>query len=109
MNVVFLGGGRITAAMLAGLRLTKTKHDLIVHDRHPGKLRELKRRYAAVVEHDLSRAVAQADMLVIAVRPDSVEEALRALAPAGRPLIAVSLAAGVPLRVLDQALGAPVR
>jgi pyrroline-5-carboxylate reductase len=43
------------------------------------------------------------------VRPDSVEDLLREIAKVHRPLLAVSLAAGVPLRVLKRALGAPVR
>ena len=49
MKVVFLGGGRITSAILAGLRLAKTKHRLIVHDRNANKLRDLRKRYAAVI------------------------------------------------------------
>ena len=109
MNVVFLGGGRITSAMLAGLQLAKTKHRLVVHDRNPAKLRQLKKTYAIVVEPDLKKAVRQAGLLLIAVRPDSVEELLRAIGPANRPLLAVSLAAGVPLRVLRRIAGAPVR
>ena len=34
-TIVFLGGGRITSAMVAGLRLARTKHKLVVHDRIP--------------------------------------------------------------------------
>ena len=109
MNVVFLGGGRITSAMLAGLRLAKTKHHLVVHDRNPGKLRQLKKTYIIAVEHDLKSAVRRADLLLIAVRPDSVDDLLHAIAQVNRPVLAVSLAAGVPLRVLKRALGAPVR
>jgi pyrroline-5-carboxylate reductase len=109
MNVVFLGGGRITSAMLAGLRLAKTKHHLVAHDRNPGKLRQLKKTYVIAVEHDLKSAVRRADLLLIAVRPDSVDDLLHAIAKVNRPLLAVSLAAGVPLRVLKRALGAPVR
>lgn len=109
MNVVFLGGGRITSAMLAGLRLAKTKHRLLVHDRDPGKLRELKKNYEVAPEPDLRRAVGQADLLVIAVRPGSVGGLLRAIGSVSRSLLAVSVAAGVPLRVLSKALGAPVR
>jgi pyrroline-5-carboxylate reductase len=109
-TVVFLGGGRITSAMLAGLRLVKTRHRLVVHDRNPGKLRDLKKRYAVAVEPDLNSAVKQADMLIIAVRPSSVREVLRAIGNAlgngvrsiDRSLLAVSLAAGVPLRVLNK-------
>ena len=108
-TVVFLGGGRITSAMLAGLRLVKTRHRLLVHDRNPGKLRDLKKRYAVAVERDLNSAVKQADVLIVAVRPSSVREVLRALGNAirsmDRPLLAVSLAAGVPLRLLSKLAG----
>src|ERR1700682_6515410 len=112
-TVVFLGGGRITSAMLAGLRLAKTRHRLVVHDRNPGKLRDLKKRYAVAVEPDLNSAVKQADMLIVAVRPSSVREDFCAIDnPTGkmdRPLVAVSVAAGVPLRVLSKLLGPPVQ
>jgi len=116
-TVVFLGGGRITSTMLAGLRLAKSRHRLVVHDRNPGKLRDLKKRYAVAVEPDLNSAVKQADMLIVAVRPSSVREVLRAIGNTlgngirsiDRPLLAVSLAAGVPLRVLSKLLGPPTR
>jgi pyrroline-5-carboxylate reductase len=108
-TVVFLGGGRITSAMLAGLRLAKTKHRLIVHDRNPGKLRDLKKHYTVAVEPDLNSAIKQADMLIVAVRPNSVREGLRTVGDPGRPLLAVSVAAGVPLRVLSKLLGPPVQ
>src|SRR6202521_1800811 len=116
-TVVFLGGGRITSAMLAGLRLAKTGHRLVVHDRNPGKLRDLKKRYAVAVEPELNSAVKQADVLVVAVRPSSVREVLRAIGNAlgnrirsiDRPLLVVSVAAGIPLRVLSKLAGRPVQ
>ena len=43
--IVFLGGGRITSALVAGLRLAKYDKPIIVHDRNPGKLRQLKKQY----------------------------------------------------------------
>jgi pyrroline-5-carboxylate reductase len=113
ITVVFLGGGRITSAMLAGLRLAKTRHRLIVHDRNPDKLRDLKKNYAVAVEPDLNRAVKQADVLIVAVRPSSVGELLQMVGQAhekvNRALLAVSVAAGVPLRVLSKGAGPPVR
>lgn len=109
MNVVFLGGGRITAAMLAGLRLAKTKHHLVVHDCNPEKMRALKKPREIAVEPDLERAVSRADLLLIAVRPNSVVDLLRTIGKVNRPLLAVSVAAGVPLRILTKALDGPVR
>ena len=108
-TVVFLGGGRITSAMVAGLRLAGTKHRLVVHDRHPAKLRPLKRNYRIVVEPDLQRAVARADLLIVAVRPVSVRSLLQSVGPVKRPLLIVSLAAGVPFRRLKTTLRAPAR
>lgn len=109
MNVVFLGGGRITSAMLAGLRLGKSRDRLLVHDRHPSKIRALRRQYGVKAEADLRKAVAQADLLIVAVRPSSVPSLLQDIDKVKRPLLAISLAAGVPLKILNRKLGPPVR
>ncbi len=106
--VVFIGGGRITSALLAGLRLAGYDATIVVHDRHAGKLRGLRRQYGVATEPDLGRAVDQARLLIIAVRPDSVRGLLRELGQV-HPLIAVSLAAGIPLANLRRWMGAPVR
>ena len=112
-TIVFLGGGRIASAMLAGLRLRKTRHRLVVHDCDPGKLRDLKKRYGVAVEPDLKSAVKQADVLIVAVRPSSVPELLQMVGKTtgkmSRRLLVVSLAAGVPLRALSKSIGPPVQ
>jgi pyrroline-5-carboxylate reductase len=108
-TIVFLGGGRITSAMLAGLRVGKSKDRLMVHDRHSTKMRDLNRRYRAIIEPDLHRAVQQADILIVAVRPDSVRALLKSVGNIERPLLAVSVVAGVPLSVLRKGLPPPVR
>jgi pyrroline-5-carboxylate reductase len=117
---VFLGGGRITGALLAGLRHAGYQGSILVHDRNPHKLRALQREHRIEIEPELQRAVEQANFLIIAVRPDSVAEVLtdvrRALASVGaenrntrKPLTACSLAAGIPLSRLRSKLGPPVR
>lgn len=107
-TTVFLGGGRITSALVAGLRLTGYVRPIVVHDRHPRKLQKLKRQYRVTAEPDLQRAIAQASLLVIAVRPESVRGLLRQIWDLCRPLPAVSLAAGIPLTKLRAHLGASV-
>jgi pyrroline-5-carboxylate reductase len=106
---VFLGGGRITGALLAGLRLAKYAQPIIVHDRHPEKLQKLNREYGIAVEPDLHRAVQSAHLLIIAVRPDSVCGLLHQIGTISRRLTAVSLAAGVPLSKLRAGLQGPVQ
>jgi pyrroline-5-carboxylate reductase len=114
-SVVFLGGGRITGALLAGLRLAGLSLEnydrpIVVHDRNTHKLRQLRTQYGVLVESDLKRAVEQAHILIIAVRPDSVRELLVRIGRLGpiQPTTAVSLAAGTtekPAR-MDVASGA---
>ena len=106
---VFLGGGRITGALLAGLRLAGYRQPIIVHDRHPQKLRQLERLYGVRTERDLQSAVEQAQLLVAAVRPDSLKDLLQEIGDVDRPLTAVSLVAGVALAGLRKKLGARVR
>lgn len=116
---VFLGGGRITSVLIAGLRLAGYKAPIIVHDRNAHKLRALQRDYGVMVEPELGRALAQAHLLIIAVRPDSVvgllEKALQTASLPGKrdkakpPVLACSLAAGIPLVQLRAKLGPPLR
>ena len=108
-KIVFLGGGRITRALIAGLRLAGNKEAIVVHDRHPAKLRELRRHYRIEAEPYLERALVEAGLVVIAVRPQAVSELLKRIGPVRRDLIAVSLAASIPLARLRNQLGAPVR
>jgi pyrroline-5-carboxylate reductase len=106
---VFLGGGRITGALVAGLRLAKYDKPLVVHDRNPSKLRQLKKRYGVAVEPSLRRAVQRAGLLIIAVRPDSVRDLLLEIGSVDRPLTLVSLAAAIPLSKLRTRLRSPAQ
>jgi len=103
--------------MVAGLthrpttprKKSPAKFQLIVHDRHADQLRTL-RRLGAKTESNLQPAVEAADILLIAVRPNSVKELLASLhLEKKRPPLLVSLAAGIPLDRLRGELGPPVK
>jgi pyrroline-5-carboxylate reductase len=104
---VFLGGGHITGAMAAGLRLAGFEGAIVAYDRHPEKVRALRRESRVEMARDLKSAVERAGMLVIAVRPGSAREMLEEVAACGAtaPPLCVSLAAGIPLRNLRAWLG----
>jgi pyrroline-5-carboxylate reductase len=108
-TVVFLGAGRITNAIVSGLGLRPARFRVVVHDRKHEKLRAFSKMRGVTAELDLHAALAEADVIVVAVRPDAVRELLRAIGKVNPPIVAVSLAAGVPLRVLKKTLGRPVR
>jgi len=110
---VFLGGGRITGALIAGLRLAEYSRPIVVHDRNPGKVRALRREFRVEVARDLKSAVERAEILIVAVRPASVAELLEEIGRCGavsrsrfdRARIGISLAAGIPLKKLRAGLG----
>ncbi len=108
---VFLGGGRITGALIAGLRLAGYARPIVVYDRNAKKLRALKRDYRIEIARDLESAISRAEMLILAVRPASVSELLGEIGHCARipAVLAVSLAAGIPLARLRARLGSPVR
>jgi pyrroline-5-carboxylate reductase len=85
----------------------------MVHDRHVKKLRALERQFHIEAAPNLIEAVRRAGILIVAVRPDSVAKLLSEVALLLRRMshhpLAVSLAAGIPLRRLRAQLGAPVR
>jgi pyrroline-5-carboxylate reductase len=107
--LVFLGGGRITGALVAGLRLSGYKAPIVVHDRNPGKLRVLKKKHGIIAEPNLQHAVGMAGILIIAVRPASVAALLEEIAALPHPTMAVSLAAGIRLAQLRARLGLTLR
>ena len=84
---VFLGGGRITTALVAGLRLANYKTGILVHDRHSQKMRNLKREFSVMAEPDLRQAVDSAGLLLIAVRPDSVRDLLQQIETINRSVL----------------------
>jgi len=105
---VFIGGGRITSALLAGLQLANYRGRLLVCDHHSQKLQQLRKQYGVATENDLQSALAQARMVVIAVRPGSVKDLLEQIGELDRGLLIVSLAAGIPLAQLRKRLGGPI-
>jgi pyrroline-5-carboxylate reductase len=108
---VFLGAGRITGALVAGLHLAGYKRPVIVYDRNPDKLRAIRRAFPVEAVRDLATAVERAGMLILAVQPASVADLLDEVVRCGAmpPAVAVSLAAGVPLKRLRTRLKPPVR
>lgn len=101
-GILFLGAGRITGALAAGVRLAGDERRLIAYDRHPEKLQALKRKSRVEIARDLKLAMENADTLIVAVRPASVRQMLGEVTSSeGKPpQLCISLAAGIPLKNL---------
>jgi len=99
-----IGGGRMGEALLAGLVAEgwAPVDELRLVERLPDRADELRARFPGLV---VDEEPSHADGHVLAVKPDDVEAACRALASTGARAPVLSIAAGVPLARLEAALG----
>ncbi|WP_432381821.1 pyrroline-5-carboxylate reductase [Duganella sp. P38] len=109
MNIAFIGGGNMAAALIAGLanKLTAGAH-LHVVDPNAQALARLQQQYGVTTAAAADARVAAADAIVLAVKPQSMREVAAQLLPfidtARKPLI-VSIAAGIRGADLSRWLG----
>jgi len=109
--IALLGVGKLGEALLAGLLRSGHPADrLLGAERYPERAAEIAQRYG-VATPDPADAVGQADVLLLAVKPQDMRTLLAEVAPSVRPgTLVVSVAAGVTIGLLEGALpeGTPV-
>jgi len=97
-TIVFIGGGNMSRALLGGMVAGGTDPKKIwVTDLDPAKLESLADQFGVRVTSDNAQACAQADVVVLAVKPQSIRQVVTDLAPIlhGRHIVIVSVAAGI--------------
>jgi pyrroline-5-carboxylate reductase len=109
VKITFIGGGNMATSLIGGLIADEYASQAItVSDPELDKLSQLAARYGVTTEPDNKLAVAQAEIVVLALKPQIMESVARDLAPAlqqNRPLV-ISIAAGITQAVLSDWLGA---
>jgi pyrroline-5-carboxylate reductase len=108
-TLAILGAGKLGEALLSGLlRAGRPVGDVVVTERSPERSDYLKERYG-VSSVTVAEAVAHAEMLIIAVKPQDIGGLLAELAGqvTGEHLV-VSVAAGIPTAYIERILGAAV-
>ena len=107
-SVTFIGGGNMAGSLVGGLIADGWDPDRIrVVDTDPQQRERMAVRYQVHTTPDNLAAVSNADVVVLAVKPQVMEDVARALATAvsgSRPLI-ISIAAGIRETALRSWLG----
>ena len=100
-----VGVGKLGEALLSGLlRSGRPKEQVIAAERYEGRAREIAEVYG-VETATPEAAVARADVVLLAVKPQDMRTALRELAPGIRPAtLVVSMAAGITTALLEEEL-----
>lgn len=111
LSVTIVGGGNMARALLGGLLSRGMAPErLLVTAPSEATRAALVSDYAVRVDDDNVRAIASANVVVLAVKPQIMGEVARALAPElrlGRPLV-ISVAAGIRLATLREFVGEDV-
>lgn len=108
---VFIGGGNMATAIVGGLiEQGMVPAQLCVTDPSSERLASLAKTYAVSTQMDNLEAIAQADVIVLAVKPQVMQSVCRQLAQRvqeRQPLV-ISIAAGLPAELIEEWLGGPL-
>lgn len=109
MKISFIGAGSIAEAMITGIleKQICSKDNIYVTNRQSeSRLMELKNRYGIQTTYDLQYLTAQADMIILAVKPKDASQILKKLKPfTSNDTLIVSVMAGVSIATIIQTLG----
>src|SRR5437868_8334456 len=110
-SVGFIGGGNMGEALVKGLLASKAAQasQIRVSARRPERVRELTAQYGVSggSNADVAR---QSDVVVLAVKPQILDQVLRQLTgELTRDKLIISVAAGVPIAAIERRLHPPMR
>ena len=111
-KIAFLGAGNMAEALVKGLLRAgiAAQSDVICAEPRLDRREELAKRYGVTALASNLEAAEQADVVVLSVKPQTMEDLLDEIAPAidHRKLV-ISIAAGISIHAIARKLGAGVR
>lgn len=104
-NIGFLGAGKMASALIRGLLEYGVSPDNIsAGERYPPAMEAARQKFDIYVTGDNSEVVRRSDVLIIAVKPNDIAEALSASGSTNGKLF-ISIAAGVTIESLETLVG----
>ena len=106
-KIGFIGGGNMAEAMIKGLLSASfiEAKNVFVSEPSEAKRDTLHAEYKIKVGADNRELVKKCDIIILAVKPQIVQKVLRDIASlVGRDKLVISIAAGVPIAIMDDVL-----
>lgn len=106
-TIAFVGAGNMASALIEGILASSLAAPVQLRASDPSAdaRARLAQRHGIRVTADNAEAVADADLVVLAVKPQAFGQVLPALAPALKPgTLVLSIAAGIPTATIETAL-----
>lgn len=108
-KVSFVGAGAMAEAIIAGIveqQVLESKQIYVMNKQNKARLQELEDTYGIKGSQDHDTVLSDADLIVIATKPDDVEGALREMAPyITEEQLLVSVIAGVSTTSIVESVG----
>ncbi|AMO98641.1 pyrroline-5-carboxylate reductase [Collimonas arenae] len=102
LNISFIGGGNMAAALIGGLAGKVTDGaNLHVVDLNPDALHNLAQRFGVSTSTEIDAAIGRSEVIVLAVKPQQMKEVVAKLRPHVTTQLVLSIAAGI--RAVDLA------
>ncbi|MGH6622800.1 MAG: pyrroline-5-carboxylate reductase [Burkholderiaceae bacterium] len=105
MKIAFIGGGNMANAMLGGLRSSGVALDAYVLEIDAAKGKALAETYGVRARTTVDQWLGQCEIVVVAVKPQQIKEAVASISPFAQNALVVSIAAGVRASTLARWLG----
>ncbi len=107
MKLGFIGAGRMAEAILRGLISSKAflKKNMIISDKDAARSKQISRKYNIKAAESNAEAAGASDVVILAVKPQSMHTALSEIAgKVGPGRLVISIAAGITLKSLEKYL-----
>ena len=110
-KLAVLGAGKMGETLIAGIldAMAFSRERIIATDKHDERLELMKERYKVAVTNDNRKAVREADLLLVAVKPQIVQELLEEIrGDVRRDHLVISIVASVTTVYIERILGAKI-
>lgn len=106
LKITFVGGGNMAAALIGGLagKLTAANNIHVV-DINTESLTKLQQQFGVTTAAQIDAAVAESDVIVLAVKPQQMKDVVAQLLPHVKAQLVLSIAAGIRAVDLSRWLG----